>query len=95
MAYNTTNKTIPTEYEIIYDTVFNTNLNIIEIQEIIKNMNWEEKIKEMDENGYIEDIGHKRFYIMLGILCMIPGIALLGFIIYIDFIYIPYKVDNL
>lgn len=83
------NKMISMEYREIYNKLINDNSTTSEKIEIIGISNLEEKLEEMESNGYIEDLKLENFFLSVGVLCL-----LISSFLFITIIILTFSIKN-
>jgi len=79
------NKMISIEYREIFNKLVDDNSTTSEKIEIIGISNLEEKLEEMESNGYIEDLKLEKLFLSVGVLCLLTSTFLLITIIILTF----------
>jgi ATP-dependent Zn protease len=83
------NKMISMENREIYNKLINDNSTTSEKIEIIGISNLEEKLEEMESNGYIEDLKLENFFLSVGVLCL-----LISSFLFITIIILTFSIKN-
>jgi hypothetical protein len=83
------NKMISIEYREIYNKLVDDTSTTSERLEVIEINNLEEKLKEMEDNGYIEDLKLENFFLSVGILCL-----LFSSFLFITIIILTFSIKN-